>query len=158
MPAGTIDELIAGLPVGATGRTDGRTITEGEFMVMHHLVGVASPLHANKHYAQKLPFGERAMGGGIVTALLAGGWGKCDLNHRLVEDYGVHWRAAVGLEVTFRKPLQPNDTFYGVYTLESARPSGSRPGWGMMRIAMRGENQRGDSVITGALNALFDRA
>jgi acyl dehydratase len=158
LSAGTIDDLIAGLPVGASGRTDGRTITEGEFMVMHHLVGVASPLHANKQYAQKLAFGERAMGGGIVTALLAGGWGKCDLNQKLVEDYGVHWRAAVGLEVTFRRPLQPNDTFYGVYRLESARPSGSRLGWAMMRIAMRGENQRGETVITGALHALFDRA
>jgi acyl dehydratase len=158
LPAGTIDDLIAGLPVGASGRTEGRTITEGEFMVMHHLVGVASPLHANKQYAMTLPFGERAMGGGIVTALLASGWAKSDLHTRLVEDHGVHWRAAVGLEVRFQRPLQPNDTFYGVYTLESARPSGSRPGWALMRIGMRGENQRSETVITGTLNALFDRA
>jgi acyl dehydratase len=154
----SIDEVIAGLPLGTNVRDTGRTISEGEFMIMHHLVGVASPLHANKEYCRDLPYGERVMGGGIVTALIAGGWGKCELNHRLVADYGIRWRAAVGLEATFRNPVQPGDTIYGVYTLESARISSSRPGWGLMKVRMQGENQREQIVLDGSLSALFDQA
>ena len=45
-------ELIAGLPLGAATRTTGRTISEGEFMLLHNLMGAITPLHANKHYMQ----------------------------------------------------------------------------------------------------------
>ena len=44
---------LSDLPVGASDRTTGRTVSEGEMMVLHHLIGATSPLHVNADYAAK---------------------------------------------------------------------------------------------------------
>lgn len=149
--------LIADLPVGESSRTTGRTISEGEFMLLHNLMGAMAPLHANKHYMQSHPFGERILGGGIILGLLAAGWSVSDLYRALVSDYGVRWTAALGIEGRFERPLFPGDTLYMVYRIEDVRASASRPGHGIMTIGMQGENQHGDQCCVGTLRAMFDR-
>ena len=150
-------ELIAGLPLGASCRTTGRTISEGEFMLLHNLMGAMTPLHANKHYMQTRPFGERILGGGMLIGLLAAGWASADLYRQLVSDYGVRWTAALGVEGRFLAPFFPGDTLYVVYTIDHIRASKSRPGQAIMTVGMKGEKQDGVVSCTGTLRAMFDR-
>ena len=131
-------ELIAGLPLGASCRTTGRTISEGEFMLLHNLMGAMTPLHANKHYMQTRPYGERILGGGMLIGLLAAGWASADLYRQLVSDYGVRWTAALGVEGRFLAPFFPGDTLYVVYTIDHIRASKSRPGQAIMTVGMKG--------------------
>ncbi len=149
--------LIADLPVGESSRTTGRTISEGEFMLLHNLMGAMTPLHVNKHYMQSHPFGERILGGGVIIGLLAAGWAVADLYRVLVSDYGVRWTAALGIEGRFEKPFFPGDTLYVVHRIDDVRVSASRPGQGIMTVGMRGENQHGDTCCVGTLRAMFDR-
>lgn len=153
----TATEVTAGLPVGASSRTTGRTISEGEFMLLHNLMGAMTPLHANRHYMASRPFGERILGGGIIIGLLAAGWANAELYRRLVEDHHVRWTAALGIEGKFRKPVFPGDTLYVVYTVDNVRASKSQPDQGIMAVGMRGENQDDEVVAEGVLTAMFDR-
>jgi acyl dehydratase len=150
-------ELIADLPLGQSSRTTGRTISEGEFMLMHNLMGAMTPLHVNKHYMQTRPFGERILGGGMLICLLATGWAESDLYRRLVSEYGVRWTAALGVEGRFLAPFYPGDTLYIVHTIEDIRVSKSRPGQAIMTVDMKGEKQDGVVSCSGTLRAMFDR-
>src|SRR5690348_1025810 len=110
-------------------------------MMLHQMVGAGTPLHSNKHYMESMPYGERIMAGGLVIALTAAGWANCQLYHKLAE-MGLRWKAALGIESKFRNPVFPGDTLYGVYTIQSVRASGSMPGFGIMAVGMRTENQK----------------
>jgi acyl dehydratase len=146
------------LPVGESTRTHGRTISDGEMMLLHHLVGAVSPMHVNFEYAREnSPFGVPIMGGGIVGAIVAADWSNTRLYKRLVGELGVRATAALGMNVRYRVPVKPGDTLYGVYTVKEARPSRSKPGYGVLVIEMRGENQDGETVLEGELSMMFDR-
>jgi acyl dehydratase len=146
------------LPVGETTRTHGRTISDGEMMMLHHLVGAVSPMHVNFEYAREnSPFRVPIMGGGIVAAIIAADWSNTRLYKRLVGELGVRATAALGMNVKYRGPVKPGDTLYGVYTLKEARPSKSREGYGVLVIEMKGENQDGETVLEGDLSMMFDR-
>lgn len=149
--------LIADLPLGASSRTTGRTISEGEFMLMHNIMGAMTPLHVNKHYMQTRPYGERILGGGMLICLLAAGWAESDLYRRLVSDYGVRWTAALGVEGKFLAPFFPGDTLYIVHSIDDIRISRSRPGQAIMSVGMKGEKQDGVVSCSGTLRAMFDR-
>lgn len=149
--------IVDDLPVGQSSRSTGRTISEGEFMLLHNLMGAMTPLHANKHYMQETEYGERILGGGVVIGLVAAGWANAALSHSLLADYGVRWRAALGIDARFVAPVQPGDTLYFVYTLSAARESKSRAGCGVMTVEMKVENQRDEVCSVGNLNVLFDR-
>jgi acyl dehydratase len=149
--------MIADLPIGASSRTTGRTISEGEFMLLHNLMGAMTPLHANKHYMQSRPFGERVLGGGIVIGLLAAGWAASDLYRQLVAEFGIRWTAALGVESRFQHHIIPGDTLYMEYRIEAVRPSRSRTGQAIMTVGMHTENQDAVVCCTGTLRAMFDR-
>jgi acyl dehydratase len=149
--------IVDDLPVGQSSRSTGRTISEGEFMLLHNLMGAMTPLHANKHYMQGTEYGERILGGGVVIGLVAAGWANAELSRTLLTDYGVRWRAALGIDARFVSPVQPGDTLYFVYTLSAARESKSRPGCGVITVEMKVENQRDEVCSVGNLNVLFDR-
>lgn len=157
MNATDTPELIADLPLGASSRTTGRTISEGEFMLLHNLMGAMTPLHANKHYMQTRPYGERILGGGMLIGLLAAGWASSDLYRQLVSDYGVRWTAALGVEGRFLAPFYPGDTLYIVHSIDHIRVSKSRPEQAIMSVGMKGENQDGVVCCSGTLQAMFDR-
>ena len=146
-----------GLPVGQSCRSTGRTLSEGEFMLLHNLMGAMTPLHANKHYMEKTKYGERILGGGVVIGLVAAAWANSKLSQELLSDFGVRWRAALGIDSKFISPVQPGDTLYFVYTLTAVRASKSQEGCGVMTIEMKVENQRDELCTVGQLNVLFDR-
>jgi acyl dehydratase len=126
-------------------------------MLLHNLMGAMTPLHANKHYMQSRPFGERILGGGIVLGLLAAGWAGSDLYRQLISDFGVRWTAALNIEGSFKKYIQPGDTLYMVYSIDDVRVSSTRPGQSIMTVGMRGENQHEEVCCLGTLKAMFDR-
>jgi acyl dehydratase len=150
-------ELIAGLPLGAATRTTGRTISEGEFMLLHNLMGAMTPLHANKHYMQTRPYGERILGGGMLIGLLAASFASSDLYRQLVSDYGMRWIGGLGIEGNFLAPFYPGDTLYGVHSIDHIRVSKSRPDKAIMFVGMKGEKQDDVVCCTGTLRAMFDR-
>jgi itaconyl-CoA hydratase len=152
------DLKLSDLPMGESVRSSGRTITEGDFSVLNHMMGSTSPLHVNADYCAKYTlFGVPVLGGGIVSGLFAAGWSTSDLYKRLTRDFGVRAAAGLGMTVRYRNPVKAGDTLYGIYRLKDARPSGSRPGYGVMTIEVTGENQLGEPVVDLEMHSLFSR-
>ena len=72
-------DVIAGLPIGASVRSNGRTIGEGEFGLLNLLIGATSRLHTDREYMKTTQYGERILGGAAVLAIVAAGWSHCEL-------------------------------------------------------------------------------
>jgi acyl dehydratase len=147
------------LPIGLSSRTAGRTISATEMQLIHRLSGCLSPLHVNDQYcAENTPFGSAILGGGPFAGMVAAGFSDSDLYTLLRDQHRIKVRSALGMTIRYRDPVLAGDSVYYIYRVESARPSGSKPGFAIMSIGMKAENQHGKALVEGELNFLFERA
>jgi itaconyl-CoA hydratase len=116
----------------------GRTITETENTQFTLLTNNTNPIHFNREYARTTEWG-RCLVNSLLTLSIAVGMGTMD-----VSEHGV----ALGWDrVRLPHPLFAGDTLYVENEVMEARPSASRPGQGIVKVATRGYNQRGELVI-----------
>jgi acyl dehydratase len=143
------EDLFAGLPIGEKSRSTGRTITEGEFALLTDVTWTVGELHSNAVYGrQQTSFGERALGGPIISALIASlAADRSPLSHRLRLEYRLRTVAAVGISARYLAPVLPGDTLWADTWLDSVRPSKSRPGLGVAIMRDDGINQN-EVVVT----------
>ena len=100
------------------------------------------PYHADPQAAKASPFG----------GLIASGWHVCAAGMRLLTE-GIlgrsHTLGSPGIEsVRWLKPVRAGDTLaYRVVVAES-RPSGSRPGVGLVKHRWEARNQAGELALT----------
>lgn len=146
----------AGLPVGEKSRSAGRTITEGEFALLTDMTWTVGELHTNAVYGRKhTSFGERALGGPIVSALVASlAASRSPLSRRLRLEYRLRTVAQVGISARYLAPVLPGDTLWADTWLDSVRPSRSRPGLGVAVMRDDGINQN-DIVVTRVTRCLL---
>jgi itaconyl-CoA hydratase len=147
------------LPIGLTSRTAGRTITATEMQLIHRLAGCLSPLHVNDQYgAENTPFGAAILGGGPFAGMVAAGFSDSELYTLLRERHRIKVRSALGMTIRYRDPVLAGDSVYYQYRVDSARPSESKPGFAVMTVGMKAENQRGKPLVEGELTFLFERS
>ncbi len=60
-------------------------------------------------------------------------------------------------ELKWLKPVYPGDTITYFSEIVEARPSKSRPGWGLITVRSTGENQNGEPVISFVSVAFVER-
>jgi len=88
----------------------------------------------------------------IYGGLIASGFQTLALGFRLVCDSGVLRAASLGSpgmdELRWLKPVRPGDTLRVEIEVKEARPSQSKPDRGVVRMAYRYVNQRGEDVLT----------
>jgi acyl dehydratase len=152
-----VADSLSGLRLGSRERSPGRTLTEAEVVALNLLVGAAEPRRLNREAARKTGAAERSLAPGLVLALLSAGWGASRLSAELASEGGLRWVAAQGVRADFLKPVAVGDTLTCEYLLESAEDHPSRPGRGILHVRIRGQNQRGELVVDGVLDALFER-
>jgi 3-hydroxybutyryl-CoA dehydratase len=143
------------LPYGREVRTAGRTLPEGELQLFHHLLGATDPIHTNADYAAKTIFGRTIAAGPVISGLVAIGWVRTSLYRELERDHGLVAVAGLSATIDYRAPFSGGDTLYGVYRLDKARRSTSRPGYYILTIGVRGENQRGEVLMEGTMTPLY---
>jgi len=120
----------------------GRTVTETDIVNFAGVSGDFNLLHTNDEWVREhTPFRGRIAHGLLVTAIASA------LRTPVIEDLEV----IAYLEATrrFTAPTYPGDTIHAAYTVEEARPSRSRPGLGVLALAVEVVNQHGDAVQTG---------
>jgi 3-hydroxybutyryl-CoA dehydratase len=143
------------LPYGVESRSQSHTLSESDLVVLHNLLGATDPIHTDAEFAAKTIFGRPIAAGPIVASLVAIDWAHSDLNRALQEEHGLIALAGLSMTVDYKSPVVGGDTVSGVYRLEAARPSASRPGHYILTIAIRGENQHGASVLVGTMTTLY---
>lgn len=130
------------LKVGDRWQSPSRTMTDAMFAFFAGLSGDNHPLHYDVEYARtKTPFGKPLAHGLLVMGMTA--VGASPLTHRL------HDSMIAFLEqgCRFLKPVVIGDTLYPEHEVVALeRKSGGR---GLVRIAARIKNQRGETVLDG---------
>ncbi len=121
----------------------GRTITETDNVWFTLLTNNANQIHFNEDYMRTTfpgePFRGRRVVNGFLTIAVAAG---------LLVDETSRNGFQVGMEnVKFLEPVFHGDTIYSEAEVTEARPSRSRPGFGLVRLRTRATNERGKAVV-----------
>jgi acyl dehydratase len=140
-----LDEMAAGMIVR---HAITRTITESDNTLFSVMTMNPQPLHIDAHRAAESEFGERLVNSLFTLGLLIG-----IAVHELTLNTTV---ANLGFtEVDFPKPVFHGDTLAAESTILEVRESASRPGQGVALFEHRGQNQRGELVVSCKRSALM---
>jgi itaconyl-CoA hydratase len=117
----------------------GRTVEAAESIALSTRTLNFNPLYFNREYAQALGHPDIVVNPQWVWMIVSG---------LTVEDLSEAGGPFLGVrDMTFPTPVYPGDTLYASSEVIERRPSGSRPGWGIVSWATEGRNQRGEVVM-----------
>lgn len=134
--------------VGDTFTTVARTVTETDIVSFACLSGDFNPLHMDHEWARQGPFG-RPIAHGLLSLAISSGL-PSSLDQMVILAF---------LEETrkFKGPVFPGDTIRCTYTVSDVIPSSSKPDRGVVKLDVRLDNQRGESVQLGEDVLLVER-
>jgi acyl dehydratase len=126
--------------IGDRWQSPSRTVNDAHFAFFAGMTGDNHPLHYDDDYAKTTPFGARLAHGLLVMAMTA--VGASPLTHRL------HDSMIAFLEqgCRFLKPVLVGDTLHPEHEVVALEPKRER---GIVRLAARIKNQRGEVVLDG---------
>jgi itaconyl-CoA hydratase len=128
--------------VGQVDMTMGRTLGEADVMSFVGFTGIWEEIFVNAEYArERTLFGRRVVPGLCILVVVEGLYVLTGHTH--------HGRAFLGLdELRIVAPVAVGDTIRAQVTVESLRPSASRPGHGVMTLRHRVLNQDDAEVMS----------
>jgi acyl dehydratase len=126
----------------------GRTVTEADIVIFAGLSGDYNVLHTDAEHMKASLFGERIAHGLLGLSIQQG------LLDRVIPGQAVGPLAAVKWK--FKGPIKIGDTIH-VEARVTAKRDGEQPGWGVVTVARRVVNQRGEVVQEGETDQLVGR-
>jgi acyl dehydratase len=125
----------------------GRTVTEADNVLFTTLTMNTQSLHLDAAWAGRQPFGRRLVNSMFTLSTLVGASVAQLTQGTIVANLGFR-------EVRFPKPVFHGDTLYAETVVLDARPSGSRPGEGVVTLEHTARNQHGDVVAVAVRSTL----
>jgi itaconyl-CoA hydratase len=127
----------------------GRTISEADCTWFTLLTCNTNQNHFNAHLAQQNPVsGGRILVNSGFTIALVLGLSVIDMSQNAVANLGMN-------DLRLTHPVYVGDTLYAESLCTEVRPSGSRPGYGIVSMVTRGLNQDGDEVLSWQRSVLL---
>ena len=136
------------IPVGEEYASPGRTVTEADVVIFAGLSGDYNVLHTDAEHMKASQFCERIAHGLLGLSIQQG------LLDRVVTAQVTGPLAAVKWK--FKGPIKIGDTIH-VEARVTAKRDGEQPGWGVVTVARRVVNQRGEVVQEGETDHLVGR-
>ena len=135
------DRYFDDFAIGEKFTTRGVTLTES-MIIDFALTYDPQPFHIDVEAAKQSNYG----------GLIASGFHTLALGFRMVLETGVFRAASMGSpgfdELRWLKPVRPGDTLHTEIEVVDKKPSSSKPDRGIMRVAYRIRNQKGEDVLT----------
>jgi acyl dehydratase len=135
------DRFYEDYALGEVVRAPGYLFTEGA-VVEWALTYDPQPIHMDP----------RAAGQSIYGGLIASGWQVGAIAFRLLVQAGLVGAGSLGSpgvdELRWLAPVRPGDTIYPEAEVIDMRPSASKPDRGLVTIAYRARNDKGDMVFS----------
>lgn len=128
------------LKVGDRFTSPSRTLGDAHFIFFAGVTGDNHPIHYDDEYARKTRFGARVAHGLLVMSMTA--LGASPLSHRLEASM----IAFVEQGCRFLKPTLIGDTVHPEFEVTGLQRKGAQ---GLVRLAVRIKNQRGEVVLEG---------
>lgn len=134
--------------IGQTFRSPAKTMTDAHFLFFAGLTGDNHPIHYSDEYAKNTRFGARVAHGLLVAGLTAAGASALspDMEGSVV--------AFVEQSSRFLVPVLIGDTVAPELEVAELTPKTTT---GLVRLATRITNQRGETVLQGHHTYLFKR-
>ena len=136
------------IQVGEAYASPGRTVTEADVVLFAGLSGDYNVLHTDAEYMKASLFGERIAHGLLGLSIQQG------LLDRVVTAQVTGPLAAVKWK--FKGPIKIGDTIH-VEAQVTGKHDGEQAGWGVVTVARRVVNQRGEVVQEGETDHLVGR-
>ena len=147
MPSELRGKYFEELPAGTEFTTPARTVTEADVVAFAGFSGDYNPLHTDKEFAAKTPFGERIAHGMVSLAFVTGLLDKIGT----IEGTAL---AFLGLTWKFKKAVKFGDTIAATLKVVEARKT-SRPGAGIVKFEVAVTNQNGEEVSGGTMDMMM---
>ena len=136
------------IQIGEEYVSPGRTVTETDVVIFAGLSGDYNVLHTDAEHMKSSQFGERIAHGLLGLSIQQG------LLDRVVTAQVTGPLAA--LKWKFKGPIKIGDTIH-VEARVTDKRDGEQPGWGVVTVARRVVNQRGEVVQEGETDQLVGR-
>jgi acyl dehydratase len=136
------------IQIGEEHVSPGRTVTEADVVIFAGLSGDYNVLHTDAELMKASLFGERIAHGLLGLSIQQG------LLDRVVTAQVTGPLAAVKWK--FKGPIKIGDTIH-VEARITGKRDGDQPGWGVVTVARRVLNQRGEVVQEGETDQLVGR-
>jgi 3-hydroxybutyryl-CoA dehydratase len=134
---------------GITWTSVGRTVTEADISTFAGVSSDFNRLHTDEVWVREnTPFKGRIAHGMLIASISTGARTPGYDELTVV--------AFLGVERQMKKPVYPGDTITSTFTLESLRPSSSRPGLAVITVAVQTAKQTGEVVQTGKDTLLIE--
>ncbi len=126
----------------------GRTVTEADNVLFSTLTMNPQALHLDEAWSASQPFGQRLVNSLFTLSTLVGLSVGQITQGTTVANLGFR-------DVRFPQPVFHGDTLYAETVVLDKRPSGSRPGEGVVTFEHTARNQHGDVVAVAVRSALI---
>ena len=136
------------IPVGEEYASPGRTVTEADVVIFAGLSGDYNVLHTDAEHMKASQFGERIVHGLLGLSIQQGLLDRVVTAHVTGSLAAVKWK--------FKGPIKIGDTIH-VEGRVTAKRDGEQAGWGVVTVARRVVNQRGEVVQEGETDHLVGR-
>jgi acyl dehydratase len=133
--------------IGDCYESQARTITESDVVTFAGLSGDYNPLHTDKEFGKKTPFGERIAHGMLVQSIATG----------MANWTGIFEGTTIALleqVIRYKGPVKFGDTVHLELEVQEKKEP-SKPDRGIVRFAARVINQAGDIVQDGEWTLLM---
>ncbi len=125
-----------------------QTVTETDVILFAGITGDKNPIHTDKTYAEKLPFGCRIAHGLLGAGIATGLWGRMGM----VDGSAI---AALSTEWKFVGPVKIGDTIHCEIEVLEAKRSSKKPDRGVLNIGYTILNQDGQVCQTGSMATML---
>lgn len=135
--------------LGASYRSQGRTVTEADVVTFAGLSGDFNPLHTDAEFGKNTPFGERIAHGMLIVAMATG----------MANWMGIFEGTTIALMeqvIRYKSIARFGDTIHLEMEVLEKKPT-SKPDRGIVRFAARVLNQRDELVVDGEWTLLMRR-
>ena len=136
------------IELGEQYESPGRTVTETDIVLFAGLSGDYNVLHTDAEFMKTSIFGERIAHGLLGLAIQGGLFTRATPAYATLAFAGLRWK--------FKGPIKIGDTVH-VEARVTAKRDGEQPGWGVVTVARRVINQRGEVVQEGETDHLVGR-
>jgi acyl dehydratase len=118
----------------------GRTVSEADDTLFSLMTMNQNPLHIDEHYCSQLQHGKRLVNGTFVFSLTVG-MSVADMSLRSIA-------TLLYEDIQHAAPVWHGDTLYAESTVLEKHESKTKSDRGIVYIATRGINQKGETVLT----------
>ena len=137
------------IPIGQKLVSQGRTISDGDFTLLHNLTWNIDPFGSDKEYMKDTSYGERILGGPCVLAIATGLAISASEWKDIIFQESIYALGLLAFEhVQFKKPVKVGDTLKVCSEIVEILPT-SKPNRAVLNIRLKLFNQRQELVMEG---------